>query len=184
MRLRLKALAARDAKAPVRVDAATRAAVLALLGDAGAAREQADMLINYAAEIVRAAEREGHRRSAAQLLAAFDAALQRLEADATMSRADRMQALIARSTWRASTCREGDAASERQAAAPVPQLPAAAARRRARAGRARRPRDHRRLRAPGRHHRGRLPARARRPRPRVRRPARRPTWRRATRPTT
>ena len=95
MRLRLKALAASDAKAPTRADLAARPAVLAVLGDAGAAREQADLLVNAAAEIVRAlaAKATPERR---QLLAAFDAALQRLEADPTLSRADRMQALIAR----------------------------------------------------------------------------------------
>src|SRR6476620_8213687 len=54
VRLRLKALVAADAKAPPKVDAATRGAVLALLADQAAAREQTDMLTGYAAEIVRA----------------------------------------------------------------------------------------------------------------------------------
>jgi thioredoxin-like negative regulator of GroEL len=95
MRLRLKSLAASDEKAPVRVDATTRAAVLDLLGHAAAAREEADQLINSAPEIVGAlAARKTAQRT--RLLAAFDAALQRLEADTTLSRADRIQALIAR----------------------------------------------------------------------------------------
>ena len=50
--------------------------MLALLGDPARAREQTDMLTNYAAEIVARAERQGHRPSARALLAAFDAALQ------------------------------------------------------------------------------------------------------------
>lgn len=110
MRLRLKALAAADARPdraangkrsaePIPAEAeATRAdagsAVLALLADPSAAREQTDMLGNYAAEIVRAlSARATPERS--RLLAAFHGALKRLEADATLSRADRMQALVA-----------------------------------------------------------------------------------------
>jgi len=95
MRLRLKALVAADAKKPVKVDAATRAAVVALLGDPARTREQTDMVTNYAAEIVRAMSTKGSADRGA-LVAAFDTALQRLEADPALSRADRMQALIAR----------------------------------------------------------------------------------------
>ena len=94
MRLRLKALVAADAKTPVPVDAATRAGVVALLGDPARTREQTDMVTNYAAEIVRALSARGSAERGA-LLAAFDAALKRLEADPALSRADRMQALIA-----------------------------------------------------------------------------------------
>jgi thioredoxin-like negative regulator of GroEL len=94
MRLRLKALAAADAGKPARVDAATRAAVLALLGDEARTREQTDMVTNYAAEIVRALSAKGSADRSA-LVAAFDTALRRLEADNALSRADRMQALIA-----------------------------------------------------------------------------------------
>jgi thiol-disulfide isomerase/thioredoxin len=94
MRLRLKALVAADAKSPVPVDAATRAGVVALLGDPARTREQTDMVTNYAAEIVRALSAKGSADRRA-LLAAFDAALKRLEADPALSRADRMQALIA-----------------------------------------------------------------------------------------
>ncbi|MEO8310894.1 MAG: thioredoxin fold domain-containing protein [Caldimonas sp.] len=94
MRLRLKALVAADAKKGPRVDAATRDAVVALLGDATRTREQTDMVTNYAAEIVRAMSARGSADRKA-LVAAFDGALKRLEADAALSRADRMQALIA-----------------------------------------------------------------------------------------
>jgi len=99
VRLRLKALAARDAKpdaskpsaAP---DEAGRAAVVALLGDANASREQTDMVTNYAAELVRAVSAPG-TVGRKDVLAVYGSALKRLEADATLSRADRMQAVIA-----------------------------------------------------------------------------------------
>ena len=94
MRLRLKALAAADAKTPAKIDAATRGGLVALLGDPARSREQTDMLTNYAAEIVRAASAPSTAERTA-LLGAFDTALKRLEADTTLSRADRMQALIA-----------------------------------------------------------------------------------------
>jgi thiol-disulfide isomerase/thioredoxin len=94
MRLRLKALVAADSKKPARVDAATRAAVIALLGDEARTHGQTDMVTNYAAEIVRALSAKGSADRGA-LVAAFDTALKRLEADAALSRADRMQALIA-----------------------------------------------------------------------------------------
>jgi thioredoxin-related protein len=95
MRLRLKALAFADAKTPVQVDAATRAEVLAMLRDPERTRAQTDMVTNDAAEIVRAASARGTADRAA-LVAAFESALERLEADPALSRADRMQALIAR----------------------------------------------------------------------------------------
>ncbi|MEO7055339.1 MAG: thioredoxin fold domain-containing protein [Caldimonas sp.] len=98
-RLRLKALAAVDTEAgaaadPPARDAAAQPAVLALLDDAARAREQTDMLTSSSAEIVRAlsAKATPERR---RLIAGFDRALKRLEADTTLSRADRMQALIA-----------------------------------------------------------------------------------------
>ena len=96
MRLRLKALALAEdgGKKPAQVDPATRGAVLAMLGDASRTREQTDMVTNYAAEIVRALSAKGSAERKA-LRAAFDGALQRLEADPALSRADRMQALIA-----------------------------------------------------------------------------------------
>ncbi|MEP6875133.1 MAG: thioredoxin family protein [Burkholderiales bacterium] len=93
-RLRLKALAAVNEKAPARPDAAAQATVLALLADASAARVHLDMLTNFAPDITRALSRPGSPQRA-ELLTAFDAALKRFEADTTLSRTDRMQALIA-----------------------------------------------------------------------------------------
>jgi thioredoxin-related protein len=122
VRLRLKALAAADAKAPAPVDAATRQAVLTLLADPARGREQTDMLTGYAAEIVRSlsAKKSAER---APLLAAFDGALKRLEADTTLSRADRMQALIAQvDLAKIDVPAESDAA---QAKAPRVKLPEA-----------------------------------------------------------
>jgi thioredoxin-related protein len=123
MRLRLKALAASDEKHPVRVDAAARRGVLAMLGDAAAAREEADQLINNAADIVRALSAKGSAERA-QLLAAFAAALQRLEEDASMSRADRLQALLARVELARIDGPDDDAASGTKPAAALPALPA------------------------------------------------------------
>jgi len=93
-RLRLKALAAVDEKAPARPDATAQATLLALLADAGAARVHLDMLTNYPGDITRALSPPGSPQRA-ELLKGFDAALKRFEADTTLSRADRMQALIA-----------------------------------------------------------------------------------------
>jgi thioredoxin-related protein len=95
MRLRLKALAASDEKAPAPADVPTQRAVLALLADAAAAREEADQLINWAPEIVRALSAKASPERA-PLLGAYDLALQRLQGDRSMSRADRLQALLAR----------------------------------------------------------------------------------------
>ena len=120
MRLRLKALAASDEKAPAPADGAVRAAVLAMLGDAAAAREEADQLVNSAPEIVRAlsARKTPERMN---LLGAFDAALRRLEADASLSRADRMQALIGRVDLARIDVPDDDAAPHaRPASAPRP----------------------------------------------------------------
>jgi thioredoxin-like negative regulator of GroEL len=96
MRLRLKALAAADGKAgPVADAAAQRAPVLALLADAAQSRRHMDVLTNSAAELASAlgAAGSGERKT---LLAAFDGALLRLQADASLSRADRLMALVAR----------------------------------------------------------------------------------------
>ena len=95
MRLRLKALAARDTKTPAPADLAARPAVLAAVADPVVAREVADLLVNFAESIVRALSAPGTPERA-ETLATFDAALVRLEADKTISRADRMQALISR----------------------------------------------------------------------------------------
>ena len=80
MRLRLKALAARDAKTPAPADLAARPAVLAAVAEPAAARDVADLLVNFADDIVRALAAPGTPERA-ETLATFDAALQRLEAD-------------------------------------------------------------------------------------------------------
>ena len=125
MRLRLKALVRRrreEAAARRRRDAWRRHRLL--LGDAARAREQTDMLTNYAAEIVRAMSAKGSADRGA-LVAAFDTALKRLEADAALSRADRMQALIAQVDLARIDVVEADAAKAgAKRAAPV-ALPAA-----------------------------------------------------------
>jgi thioredoxin-related protein len=93
-RLQLKALADASDKA-AKPTAAERAQMLQLLGDPAASRAQMDVLTNYAPDLVKALA--GH--DAAQrdtLIAAFDTALQRLQADTTLSRADRFTALQAR----------------------------------------------------------------------------------------
>lgn len=93
-RLRLKALAAVDAKAPAAPDAAAQATLLKVLADAPAARAYMDVLTNYATDITRSVSAPGTPQRT-ELLAAFDTALKRFEADTTLSRADRMTALIA-----------------------------------------------------------------------------------------
>ena len=93
-RLRLKALAAVDDKAPARPDAAAQAMLLKVLADAPAARAYMDVLTNSATDITRALAAPGTPQRAA-LLTAFNVALKRFEADTTLSRADRMTALIA-----------------------------------------------------------------------------------------
>jgi thioredoxin-like negative regulator of GroEL len=96
MRLRLKALAAADSRrGPVADAAAQRAPVLALLGDAVRARRHMDVLGNNAAELVAALSAAGSAERQA-LVTGFDTALTRLQADAGLSRADRLTALVAR----------------------------------------------------------------------------------------
>ena len=92
-RLLLKALAAADGQPPA--DAATRRRVLQVLASPARAREQMDVLGNQATEITRALSAAGtpERR---ELLARFDTALQGLVRDATLSRADRLTAQLAR----------------------------------------------------------------------------------------
>jgi len=93
-RLRLKALAAVDSdKAPARPDAAAQATLLKVLADAPTARTYMDVLTNYATDITRALSATGTPQRA-ELLTAFDGALKRFEADTTLSRADRLTALI------------------------------------------------------------------------------------------
>jgi thioredoxin-like negative regulator of GroEL len=94
-RLMLKALADSDDGKGVKPDAALRARVRGWLGDAKVARAQMDVLTNYAAEITKALSAPGSAQRKS-IVAAYDAALQKLQADATLSRADRLGALNAR----------------------------------------------------------------------------------------
>lgn len=95
MRLRLKALAAEGKKGVVADAAAQRPAVLALLADAAQARRHVDVLAGSAKEIV-AALVPADAAERAPLVEAFDTALATLQTDATLSRADRLVALVAR----------------------------------------------------------------------------------------
>lgn len=94
-RLLLKALAESDDGKGIKPDAALRAQVTKLLADPRATRAQMDVVVNAAPDITKAlAPEAGADR--AKLAAAFDAALQTLEADASLSRADRLGALTSR----------------------------------------------------------------------------------------
>jgi thiol-disulfide isomerase/thioredoxin len=94
-RLLLKSLVESEDGKGVKVDAATRDRVLALFADPAASRSHMDVLTNSGTDLVKAlAPQPGPDRQ--KLVAALDASLQRLQADATLSRADRMSALYAR----------------------------------------------------------------------------------------
>lgn len=94
-RLMLKAVAASDDGKGVKPDAALRDRVRVLLADDAASRAQADVLLNFSDDIVKAlVPQPGAERTT--LVAAFDAALQRLQGDATLSRADQISALYSR----------------------------------------------------------------------------------------
>lgn len=96
MRLWLKALAAGDPKAGPAPDAQKRRGpVLAMLADPARVRIHTDLLAHRSARLVRALSAAGAPERAA-LAGAFDAALQRLQADATLSRSDRVGALLGR----------------------------------------------------------------------------------------
>ena len=99
-RLWLKALAASDEGKGVKPDAALRERLMRVLADPLQARMHMDVLVASAPEIVRNFESSdpemGAAPSRAPLLAAYDSALHRLQADATLSRADRLGALTAR----------------------------------------------------------------------------------------
>lgn len=94
-RLWLKALAASDEGKGVKPDAALRERVLRVLADAPTARAHMDVLTNGARDIVKVLSDDDSPQRAA-LVTAFDAALVRLQADASLSRADRLSALGAR----------------------------------------------------------------------------------------
>lgn len=97
-RLWLKALAARDGDRSGRAvepDAALQARVRQVLADPALTRLHMDVIANSAPDLVRAiAGEEGAAKS--PFVPAFDAALQRLAADTTLSRGDRISALISR----------------------------------------------------------------------------------------
>jgi thioredoxin-like negative regulator of GroEL len=94
-RLLLKALAESGEGRGLKPDAARRDRVLALLADPVASRAQMDVLVNAAPDITQAlAPALGAERD--RLAAAFDSALRRLQADASLSRGDRLSALAAR----------------------------------------------------------------------------------------
>ncbi|HUG25539.1 thioredoxin family protein [Piscinibacter sp.] len=100
-RLLLKSVAARSEKSAEKGaekgghDAAARDRVLAVLADPDASRIHMDVLTNYAADIAAVLTAAGtpERR---RLVDAFEVSLKRLEADSTLSRADRLTALLAR----------------------------------------------------------------------------------------
>lgn len=94
-RLLLKSLAESDEGKGLKPDAALRARVGKVLADPVTSRTQMDVLVNFAPELVKAlAPTAGADRQA--LSAAMDKALVRLQADASLSRSDRVSALIAR----------------------------------------------------------------------------------------
>ena len=112
-RLLLKALAESDDGKGIKPDAGLRDQVRKLLADAAATRAQMDVVVNFAADITKAlAPEAGADRQA--MAGAFDAALQRLESDASLSRGDRLGALISR----VARARIDQPANERQ-----PKLP-------------------------------------------------------------
>jgi len=94
-RLMLKALADSDDGKGVKADAALRNRVRGWLADSKVARAQMDVLTNYAAEITKALSAPGSADRKG-IVTTYDAALQKLQADATLSRADRLTALNAR----------------------------------------------------------------------------------------
>ena len=94
-RLWLKALAASDDGKGLKADAALRERVQRVLADPAVSRLQMDVLAGGATDIVSTLEAEGSPGRAA-LLIQFDTMLKRLEADATLSRGDRLGAVIAR----------------------------------------------------------------------------------------
>jgi len=94
-RLFLKALAA-SAQAPkVAPETGARERLLGLVSNSEQARAQMDVLVNHAPELVRALKL-GPGAARQQLLNALDTSLVRLQNDETLSRADRLSALLAR----------------------------------------------------------------------------------------
>ena len=94
-RLWLKALAASDDGKGVKPDAALRERVQRVIADPVATRRHMDVIGASAADLVRALSADAPPEKS-PLVPAFDAALQRLAADPTLSRADRQTALGSR----------------------------------------------------------------------------------------
>jgi thiol-disulfide isomerase/thioredoxin len=94
-RLWLEALAASDDGKGLKPQAPQRELVQRVLGDAALTRTHMDVLANEAADIVQVLTAEESAERTA-LVARYEAALVRLQADATLSRADRLSALVAR----------------------------------------------------------------------------------------
>ena len=94
-RLWLKALAASDDGKGIKPDAALAQRVARVLADPVATRTHMDVLIGGASDMVKALTSDDSAERA-PLVAQFDAALARLQADATLSRGDRVDALIGR----------------------------------------------------------------------------------------
>ena len=93
-RLWLEAVAASDDGKGLKADEPVRERVRQVLADPAQARAFADILVNQAPEMVRALGDTPAQRQA--LVERFEPALQRLQADAGLSRGDRMSALISR----------------------------------------------------------------------------------------
>lgn len=94
-RLWLKALAASDEGKGVKPDAALQALTRKVLAEPALARTHMDVLTNGASDMVKVLSAAGSPERAS-LLQAFEGALKRLETDMTLSRADRLGALLAR----------------------------------------------------------------------------------------
>jgi thioredoxin-related protein len=94
-RLWLKALAASDDGKGLKPDAALAQRVARVLADPAASRTHMDVLIGSGADMVKALSADDSAERA-PLVAQFDAALARLQADPTLSRGDRVSALIER----------------------------------------------------------------------------------------
>ena len=94
-RLWLKALAASDDGKGLKPDAALRERVMAVLLEPARSVQQMDVITGGAAAMVQALEAEASP-GRGQLVWAFETALVRLGADTSLSRGDRMDALIAR----------------------------------------------------------------------------------------
>ncbi len=94
-RLWLKALAASDDSQGLKPDAALRDRVVRVLADPLATRTHMDVISGGASDMVKALSSEDSAERAG-LAAQFDGALRRLQGDATLSRADRVGALIER----------------------------------------------------------------------------------------